>query len=682
MEVIEKLKGKIINGLENEFRIQLDPALIKLTRTNQEFSAIGDISFNFNGLRKIKTDESAGSLADRIIDVTNKAVATIDPAAPLISISDVTKGFINVKFSDKFWIDELNQLHVIETLDVPKPYLGRIVLEYCGPNTNKPLHIGHLRNMLLGYSMGEILKAVGYEVIKVNIYNDRGIAICKSMVAYRRFGKETDPNDYEVKGDKFVGDWYVKFNTESKIERDNFLQSVKDSIEQIVGGDAEARKAMLACVPRLNELVMLLTGSIESNKEFKDNPDLVLRRILIQLDDIKNEILGKTGSNMIVCRDCVTELQARIRSFLKTSIFSEAINELQKWEDGDPDTIALWEKMNSWVYQGFNETYKTLGVDFHKDYYESKTYKYGKEIVEDGLKKKVFYKRTDGTVVVDLKDEGLDEKVLLRSDGTALYITQDLATAVLRQHDFHMDKMVYVVADEQEYHFKVLKLTLAKLGYSWAKGIHHLSYALVESPTGRFKSREGKTADADDIIREVCRIAEERTKALGKVEGLSYSESQNLYKVIGLGALKYFILKVNPFKKMIFNPEESIDFQGNTGPFIQFNYARIRSVLRKSHLAKSTLDSSYRMHEHERAIIKHLCNFDDAVRTAANNYDPSKIAEYIYELSKLYGSFWHELSILNEEENKRQFRLAVTNLVGNTIAKGMKLLGIEVPERM
>lgn len=519
-----------------------------------------------------------------------------------VSSFNVIKGFLNLKLSDQYWLQQLQQIAANKQYCTFAPNHRKVLLEYCGPNTNKPLHIGHVRNMLLGFSMSEILKAGGYDVTKVNIYNDRGIAICKSMVAYLRYGNNATPESTGIKGDHFVGDWYVRWNVEAKKE----LETI------------EGKKG-----------------------EFDEDQKL-------------------------------------------TSLFKEAQDMLLKWEAGDEATVALWNKMNSWVYKGFQQTFELIGVDFQKDYFESDTYKLGKNIVEEGLQKGVFKKRADGAVVVDLTADGLDEKVLLRSDGTSIYITQDLATADLRHQEFGMEKMIYVVANEQDYHFKVLKLALQKLGKEWADGIFHLSYALVESPTGRFKSREGKTADADDLIAEVLRIAEERTKELGKIEGFTEEQATALYRTIGLGALKYFVLRVNPYKKIIFNPEESIDFHGHTGPFIQYTHARICAIMRKAgEPAALDLKALPQLAQEERELLIQLCEYEKVILSAIEKYDPSEVANYVYNLAKLYNKFYHEQPILTAtDEALKAMRVTLSAATGSIIRKAMHLLGIEVPEKM
>ncbi len=516
---------------------------------------------------------------------------------------NVIKGFLNLSLTDAYWTNRLKEITGNPAYGTFAPNHKKVLLEYCGPNTNKPLHIGHLRNMFLGFSMSEILTANGYDVTKVNIYNDRGIAICKSMIAYTKFGNGATPQSTGIKGDHFVGDWYVTWNTKAKEE-----------LQTLTG----------------------LTGEFDEDQK-------------------------------------------------RTSLFKETQEMLLKWEAGDAETMALWNKMNGWVYEGFKETFNLLGVDFQKDYYESQTYKLGKDIVEEGLKKNVFKKRADGAVIVDLTPDGLDEKVLLRPDGTSIYITQDLATAELRYKEFGMEKMIYVVANEQDYHFKVLKLALQKLGNQWADGIYHLSYALVESPTGRFKSREGKTADADDLAGEVLRIAEEKTKELGKIDGFTEEQAKELYKTIGLGALKYFVLRVNPYKKIIFNPEESIDFHGHTGPFIQYTHARVSAIMRKAGAGAdlSGFQNLTSIALVERELIIHLSEYENTVRAAAEKYDPSEVANYVYTLAKLYNKFYHEQPIINATtEAEKKFRIVLSQQTGVVIKKAMKLLGIEVPEKM
>ena len=613
-----EFKKEIQESLKDYFKANfgVDIPNISISQINPDFRHLGDYAFNFNALRKIAKEHNA-DLKEIVLTVASTILAkqegeAVEYIRAQFAATDLDKGFINLKFSDQFWAKQLQSKIASGKVTSIAPKAGKVVLEYCGPNTNKPLHIGHLRNMMLGFSMSEVLKADGYDVTKVNIYNDRGIAICKSIAAYLHAGNGVIPQSTGIKGDHFVGDYYVEFG-------------------KIVDAQLREKYALGA-----------------------------------EVENVAKH-LGKERE--------VIEQEA--------PIFDVAKDLLLKWEAGDAETIALWQKMNSWVYEGFNETFNTLGVDFEKDYFESDTYKLGKEIIELGLQKNVFKRRADGAVIIDLTPDGLDEKVVLRSDGTSVYITQDLGTAELRHNEFNMDRMIYVVGNEQDYHFKVLKLTLQKLGYQWADGIYHLSYGMVESPTGRFKSREGKTADADDLIAEVLRIAEERTKEQGKIDDFTNDEAKALYKTIGLGALKFFLLRVNPYKKIIFNPEESIDFHGQTGPFVQYTYARICSIIRKAAITPDSINVQTNLQGVERQIIQQLCEYENIIADASNKYDPSEIANYAYNLAKLYNKFYGELKILSADTDaEKHLRLTISQATANTIKHAMKLLGIDVPEKM
>lgn len=613
-----EFKKEIQESLKDYFKANfgVDIPNISISQINPDFRQLGDYAFNFNALRKIAKEHNA-DLKEIVLTVASTILAkqegeAVESIRAQFAATDLDKGFINLKFSDQFWAKQLQSKIASGKVTSIAPKAGKVVLEYCGPNTNKPLHIGHLRNMMLGFSMSEVLKADGYDVTKVNIYNDRGIAICKSIAAYLRAGNGATPQSTGIKGDHFVGDYYVEFG-------------------KIVDAQLREKYALGA-----------------------------------EVENVAKH-LGKE-------REVIEQ---------ETPIFALAKDLLLKWEAGDAETIALWQKMNGWVYEGFNETFNTLGVDFEKDYFESDTYKLGKEIIELGLQKNVFKRRADGAVIIDLTPDGLDEKVVLRSDGTSVYITQDLGTAELRHKEFNMDRMIYVVGNEQDYHFKVLKLTLQKLGYQWADGIYHLSYGMVESPTGRFKSREGKTADADDLIAEVLRIAEERTKEQGKIDDFTNDEAKALYKTIGLGALKFFLLRVNPYKKIIFNPEESIDFHGQTGPFVQYTYARICSIIRKAAITPDSIDLQTNLQGVERQIIQQLCEYENVIADASNKYDPSEIANYAYNLAKLYNKFYGELKILSADTDaEKHLRLTISQATANTIKHAMKLLGIDVPEKM
>jgi arginyl-tRNA synthetase len=686
----EKLKDFTVNAFAAAFQANISPKDVTVNITKKDHEGNYTIViFPLSKSSKKSPQETAQILGNYFLEING-----------LVKKFNVVNGFLNLTLSDTFLIQNLRFIEGNSQFGILPANNKKVVLEYCGPNTNKPLHIGHVRNMLLGFSMSEILSANGYHVTKVNIYNDRGIAICKSMVAYSHYGHGSTPSSAQVKGDRFVGDWYVKFNEESNKERKEFNQNIQAALYSVVGGEESGRSQILDSVPALKGIIYILDGKAELTestgqsketkmdlKNFKENPDAFLRLKLNSLRQIYNLIANDENSSVIKCKECIKEIEKIIDEFLEKSLFSEAVSTVKKWEADDPETIKLWKQMNAWVYAGFKETYQLLGVDFQKDYYESETYKLGKNIIEEGLEKKVFYKRKDGAVAVDLTPEGLDEKVLLRSDGTSIYITQDLGTAQLRYEEFKMDRMIYVVANEQDYHFKVLKLALQKLGKQWADGIFHLSYALVESPTGRFKSREGKTADADDLIAEVLRIAEEKTKELGKIEDFTEQQAQELYRTIGLGALKYFVLRVNPYKKIIFNPEESIDFHGHTGPFIQYTHARICAVVRKAALKSdgNNVDAATRLSLEavEREIIIQLSEYENTVRSACEKMDPSEIANYVYSLAKTYNKFYHDLPILTaESEDVRNFRLSLSQQTGVIIKKSMKLLGIDVPEKM
>lgn len=521
-----------------------------------------------------------------------------------VTAYNVVKGFLNLSIADSYFLSFFGEIAAQDrygttpvTAEPPA-----MIVEYSSPNTNKPLHLGHIRNNLLGFAMAKILEATGKRVYKTQIINDRGIHICKSMVAWQRFGKGETPESTGMKGDKLVGKYYVLFD-----------KAYKEEIAQLI---AEGK-----------------------SKE-------------------------------------VAEREA--------PIFLEAQQMLRLWEQGDADTLALWKQMNQWVYDGFEVTYRNLGVSFDRNYYESETYLLGKDIVQHGLEQGVFYRKEDGSVWIDLTADGLDEKLVLRSDGTSVYITQDFGTAIKRiEEDFpKVEGMIYTVGNEQDYHFKVLFLILQKLGFAWAKNLYHLSYGMVELPNGKMKSREGTVVDADDLMEEMVQVAEELSQELGKLDGYDQQQKQQLYRVIGLGALKYYILKVDPKKKIAFNPQESIDFQGNTGPFIQYTYARIQSILRKAGELPA-LPTTGELHAKERELIKQLSLFASVVQQAADTYSPALIANYVYELVKEFNSFYQNVSILGEEDPiKRALRIHLSRKVGEVIATGFDLLGIEVPERM
>ena len=518
-----------------------------------------------------------------------------------ISGFNVIKGFLNLSFSDSYWIELLNQTILADSFGKFPQNGKKLMVEYSSPNTNKPLHLGHIRNNLLGYSVAEILKAYGYDVIKANLVNDRGIHICKSMLAWEKFGNGETPESSGLKGDHLVGKYYVVFDKEYKKE------------------------------------IEALKSEGQSEDEAKKNAPLI----------------------------------------------QEAQVMLQKWEAGDEEVLNLWKTMNGWVYAGFDKTYKQLGVDFDKFYYESETYLLGKDIIKEGLEKGVFFKKDDNSVWIDLTDEGLDEKLVLRGDGTSVYITQDLGTAQLKYDEFKMNESIYVVGNEQDYHFKVLFAILKKLGKEWADGLYHLSYGMVDLPSGKMKSREGTVVDADDLMAEMIDTAKERTEELGKTEGFNEEEKVNLYQTIGMGALKYFLLKVDPKKRLLFDPNESVDFQGHTGPFVQYTHARIKSVLRKADYVPGQIKVPSTLSTFERDLIQALANYPDIIEASAKEFSPAQLANYAYDIAKLYNKFYHEETILKaEDENVKGFRLQLSASAARIISESMNLLGIQVPERM
>ena len=519
-----------------------------------------------------------------------------------VSDFNVVKGFLNLSISSDFWLNQFIEAYKIQNfgfveVDENSP---TYLVEYSSPNTNKPIHLGHLRNNFLGYSVAEIIKASGKNVKKVQVINDRGIHICKSMVAWQDFGNGETPESSGIKGDHLVGKYYVKFDKQYK-----------------------------------KEIAELVTSGMEEKQAEKESP-----------------------------------------------IFVKAQEMLLKWEDKDAKVRSLWKKMNAWVYSGFDVTYKRLGVDFDKNYYESETYLLGKKVVEIGMEKGLFYKKEDGSVWIDLSEEGLDEKIILRSDGTAVYMTQDIGTAIQRHEDFGFSNMAYTVGNEQDYHFKVLFLILDKLGYDWAKNCYHLSYGMVDLPTGKMKSREGTVVDADDLMQEMVDTSKSIAKDLGKLEGMSGKEADELYEIVGLGALKYFMLKVDPKKRMMFDPKESIDFNGNTGPFIQYTFARIQSLIAKYNSEISDI-KFVEINKEEQTLIKQILDFPNAIQEAATNYSPAVIANYTYDLVKEYNSYYQNTTILGEEnEEIKMFRVSLSFKISEVVKNAMKLLGVEVPNQM
>ena len=592
MTLQESLSQHIKQAFVTLYNTPLETVEFQATRKDFE----GDITVvTFSMLRTIKMNpaqlgEDLGSyLSEHIDEVVGY---------------NVVKGFLNLVISDTYFMAFFQSVNTNPTFGFVKPSSAKaMMVEYSSPNTNKPLHLGHIRNNLLGYSVAEILKASGRKVYKTQIINDRGIHICKSMLAWQRYGNNETPESTGLKGDKLVGNYYVKFD-----------QVYKEEIKAL-----EAKG--------------------------------------LSTEDAKTQ----------------------------APILLEAQDMLLKWEAGDAAVVALWEQMNSWVYAGFELTYKTLGVDFDSYYYESQTYLLGKSFIKEGLQSGVFFKKEDGSVWCDLTPDGLDEKIVLRSDGTAVYMTQDIGTAIQRLKDFpDVGGMVYTVGNEQDYHFKVLFLILKKLGFEWAKNLMHLSYGMVDLPSGKMKSREGTVVDADDLIVEMASTAKEISQDLGKLEGYSESDKEQTYNTIGLGALKYFILKVDPKKRILFDPKASVDFQGNTGPFIQYTYARIQAILRKSPLEiDSEVPLDYQLHDKEKSLVKHLQLFPEVIQQAAANYSPALVANYAYDLVKEFNSFYQNVSILGAETaTEIKFRVQLSSAVANTIKNALSLLGIAVPERM
>jgi arginyl-tRNA synthetase len=589
MQLIQNLKQATADAIQSIYQVQIKSEQVLVNATKPEIE--GDYTIVLFAFVK-----QLGKSPDELGNALGEAVMAKMPGT--ITAFNIVKGFLNFTISDQFWLDYI-QATDTNKLVTPTADPKKIMVEYSSPNTNKPLHLGHLRNNFLGWSIAEILKLQGNNVVKTCIVNDRGIHICKSMIAWQLFANGATPESTNMKGDHFVGDYYVKYN--------------------------DAYKA---------EIETLIAGGMSKETAEQEAP------------------IQKAAQAMLL-----------------------------KWEQGDADTMALWKRMNEWVYAGFDVTYKKIGSDFFKTYYESNTYLLGKDLVDQGLSKKVFYQKEDSSVWIDLTSEGLDEKIVRRKDGTSVYITQDIGLAELKQKEFNTDASIYVVGDEQNYHFKVLKLICQKLQLPASDGIYHLSYGMVELPTGKMKSREGTVVDADDLVDGMIQIAKEKTESLGKVDDFSAAQLEKLYDTIGLGALKFFLLRVNPKKKMIFNPEESIDFHGFTGPFIQYTHARIKSILRKTGTTVKQVGNS--LLPLEKALAMQLANFSAEVNEAAEALDPSKLAIYAFNLAKLFNSFYAELSISNaESDDKKNLRIQLGILTAATLKQAMQVLGIEVPEQM
>jgi arginyl-tRNA synthetase len=592
MNIVNRIKPLVVKALQNISGHEFKESDLTINSTKPEFE--GDytvVLFSFIKQLKKSPEQLGTELGDELLKN--------DPS--FFKAYNVIKGFLNLTIDDSYWLEVLQSGYSNKQYGLSAANGQKVMVEYSSPNTNKPLHLGHLRNNFLGWSVAEILKAKGYEIIKSCIVNDRGIHICKSMIAWQLFANGATPESTHTKGDHFVGEYYVKFNDEYKRQ-----------VEELVAGGM--------------------------TKELAEKEAPIMK-----------------GTQQM----------------------------LLDWEEGKPDVIALWKKMNSWVYAGFDVTYKRIGSDFQKMYYESETYLPGKKFVEDGLKSGVFFKKEDGSTWIDLTDEGLDEKLVLRKDGTSVYITQDLGLAQQKYEEFKYDQSIYVIADEQNYHMKVLKLILKKLGKPYADGIYHLSYGMVELPTGRMKSREGTVVDADDMVEEMVNVARNKTEELGKVKDFTEAELKELYDTIALGALKFFLLRVDPKKKMIFNPEESIDFHGFTGPFVQYTHARIKSILRKQKAIDGPQTIGQGLLKLEKDLVVSLEQYPVIIEQAATEHNPSLLAIYAFNLAKSFNTFYTEHSVMNAEtEEKKQLRLQIAEMTANVIASAMSLLGIRVPERM
>ena len=605
MNIEQLLTDAVVKAVKACYGADITPEQVQIQKTRPDFEGhLTVVTFPFLRISKRKPEDTGEDIALWLVENTD-----------LVATFNIVKGFLNLIIAPQKWVELLDSIHADARYGLATPTEADplVMIEYSSPNTNKPLHLGHVRNNLLGWAVAQIAEANGNRVVKTNIVNDRGIHICKSMLAWQKYGNGETPQSSGKKGDHLIGDYYVAFDKHYRAE-------------------VAALKAQLL-------------------------------------------------------EEGVNSEEAETRAKEEAPLMVEAREMLRKWEQGDPEVRGLWRKMNEWVYAGFDETYKALGVSFDKIYYESDTYLEGKKKVEEGLEKGIFYRRPDGSVWADLTAEGLDEKLLLRSDGTSVYMTQDIGTAKLRYQDYPISKMIYVVGNEQNYHFQVLSLLLDKLGFEWGKSLVHFSYGMVELPNGKMKSREGTVVDADDLVEGMIAQARQTMDEAGKNADMSEEEKQEVARIVGLGALKYFLLKVDARKNMVFNPEESIDFNGNTGPFIQYTYARIRSILRKAQDAgidlPATLPTGVALSTKEEEIIQQLADFAAVVRAAGEDFSPSAIANYCYDLVKNYNQFYHEFQILREENaDVRAFRLVLSQNVAKVVRLGMGLLGIEMPERM
>lgn len=684
----------IIEAVQKQFDTTIEKVEFQATRKDFE----GDITMVIFPLLKV----IKGNPIEIGTKIGNYLVENISEVEKF----NVVSGFLNIVISDIYYINYFNGIKNDELFGFVNASTKEkaVMVEYSSPNTNKPLHLGHIRNNLLGYSVAEIIKASGKKVYKTQIINDRGIHICKSMLAYKKWGEGEEPTEI-FKGDKLVGKYYVEFENalreETKPILNSFLNNDFTSYTELKDRLSLVNEERLAISEKKNKAISEINkvdqnvnlrifdayeSGIKGINSFKNILNILKKDKSGEINEKEIAEFEKNVNKVISFENKESEFIAQILEIarLQTSIMKEAKQMLLDWEAGKSEVIELWKTMNQWVYDGFAQTYKNLGVDFDSYYYESDTYLLGKEVVQLGLEKGIFEKDPDGSVWIDLTPDGLDRKIVLRSDGTAVYMTQDIGTAIQRVKDFpDVGGMVYTVGNEQDYHFKVLFLILKKLGFEWAANLYHLSYGMVELPSGKMKSREGTVVDADDLMEEMTSTAKTISEELGKLDGYSNDEKAKLYKTIGLGALKYYMLKVDPKKSMMFNPEESVDFAGNTGPFIQYTYARIQSILRKANfdfVIPSTIET---LHSKEKELIKQIELYPEVIQDAAKNHSPALVANYTYDLVKEYNSFYQTVSILGEEDTtKKIFRVQLSKKVADTIKSAFKLLGIEVPERM
>ena len=700
MALSQILTSHVQKAVQQLFDVSLDK--IELQATRKEFE--GDITMVIFPLLKL--------VKSNPVELGNKIGQYLVENSDIVNRFNVVSGFLNIVISDAYYINFFNEIKYNEAYGTVAPTEGgkAVMVEFASPNTNKPLHLGHVRNVLLGYSVANIIEASGKKVYKTQIINDRGIHICKSMLAYEKFGHKETPESDDIKGDKLVGKYYVEFENELRKEakpifegyRQNDFSNYPTSVSQnIEGFNLQIANLESAKSQKIDALdytkIAMLNEQIANALKISINEGLQVSKFLSEIKKNETDELLRSKSFKEIdgilkpisgIEDKIEELISEITDIARnsTDIMQQAKAMLLKWEANDPEVKELWATMNGWVYKGFEETYKNIGVNFDSYYYESNTYLLGKDVVADGLAKGVFEKDPDGSVWIDLTADGLDRKIVLRSDGTSVYMTQDIGTAIQRVKDFpDVGGMVYTVGNEQDYHFKVLFLILKKLGFDWAANLYHLSYGMVDLPSGKMKSREGTVVDADDLMDEMTATAQSISEELGKLEGYSDDEKARLYNIIGLGALKYYILKVDPKKRILFDPKESVDFAGNTGPFIQYTYARIQSLLRRAdfNISVTLAVDEVNLHEKEKELLKIVSQYPDVIQAAADGHSPALIANYTYDLVREYNSFYQSVPVLGTEvQNEKVFRIQLSKKVGETIKSAFGLLGIGVPERM